>query len=554
MTHKYREDRKELEQKLAYVIREEKWKWFQRSKVREILEGDRNTKYYHAKANGRRRNCQIHSLSQEEGEIEGQSNLLCYITHFYKKLFGHSVENSISIEMEGICQVTEEDKRRLTEPFSMEEIKRVVFELKQHKAPGPDGIPGEFYKKFWDLIKNDLFELLSDFQKGLLNVERLNYGIITLVPKTKDAAQIQKFRPICLLNVSFKIITKVLMNRIYHVMCYIISKNQSAFLKNRYILEGVVILHEILNSLHHKKQSGILFKVDLEKAYDKVNWVFVHRMLVSKGFPDQWCDWIMKVIKGGKVAVKVNDEIGPLFQTHKGLRQGDPLSPLLFNLAAEALTLLVQRAEEHSLLEGLGNNEENKISILQYADDTIFLLPDNLEYARNLKFILCLFEQLSDLKINFHKSEVFCIGEARDRKVLFSQLFTCNIGDLPMRYLGVPIDQKRILNKDRKTAENTMESKLSCWQGRLQSIGGRLILINSSLSYVPLYMISFYRLPTGVKERMDFFRRRLLWQEDQGIRKYHLVQWPVICTPRDQEGLGVLDLDLMNKALLGKWI
>ncbi len=96
---------------------------------------------------------------------------------------------------------------------------------------------------------------------------------------------------------------------------------------------------------------------------------------MAKDFPPQWCDWMMKVIRGGKVAVKVNDEIGPFFQTFKGLRQGDPLSPLLFNLAAEALTLLVKRAEENSLIEGLGINDENKVAILQYADDTIFFYP-----------------------------------------------------------------------------------------------------------------------------------------------------------------------------------
>lgn len=117
-------------------------------------------------------------------------------------------------------------------------------------------------------------------------------------------------------------------------------------------MEGIVILHEVLNTVHQKKKSEILFKVDFEKAYDKVNWVFIYRMLKAKGFPDLWCDWTMKVIMGGKVAVKVNDQIGPYFKTHQGLRQGDPLSPLLFNLAAEALTLLVQRAERNSLIEG----------------------------------------------------------------------------------------------------------------------------------------------------------------------------------------------------------
>ena len=124
----------------------------------------------------------------------------------------------------------------------------------------------------------------------------------------------------------------------------------------------------------------------------------------------------MKVIRGGKVAVKVNDEVGPYFQTYKGLRQGDPLSPLLFNLAAKALTLLIHRAENNSLLEGLGVNDENKAAVLQYADDTILLIPDSLEYTKNLKYIMCLFEQLSGLKINFNKSEIFCIGLTEERQ------------------------------------------------------------------------------------------------------------------------------------------
>ena len=108
-----------------------------------------------------------------------------------------------------------------------------------------------------------------------------------MIPKIKDDAQIQNFRPICLLNVKFKIITKVLMNRINDITAYIISKNQTPFLKNRFIVEEVVILHEVFNSLHQKKQSGILFKVDFEKTYDKVDWVFIYRMLKAKGLPYQ---------------------------------------------------------------------------------------------------------------------------------------------------------------------------------------------------------------------------------------------------------------------------
>lgn len=192
--------------------------------------------------------------------------------------------------------------------------------------------------------------------------------------------------------------------------------------------------------------------------------------------------------------------------------------------------------------------------IMQYADDKIFLLRDKLEDAKNLKNILCLFEQLSGLKINFNKSEVIFLGNDVLRHQEYSKIFTCNKGDLPMRYLGIPIDQKHILNKDWGQTEKKMEKKVGCWQRKLQSIGGRVTLINSSLSGTPQYMLYFYRIPKGVKEIMDFYRRRYLWQEDRGIRKYHIVQWPVVCSPRDQGGMVLLDLDIMNKALLGKWL
>ena len=123
----------------------------------------------------------------------------------------------------------------------------------EKKSHGPDGLPIEFYQEFWYLIKWELKYLLDEFQTGKLDISRLNYGIITLVPKIKDARQIQKFRPICLLNVSFKIITEVLINRLSKVIRPIISPNQTAFIRGRYIMEGVVALHEALNTIHKKK-------------------------------------------------------------------------------------------------------------------------------------------------------------------------------------------------------------------------------------------------------------------------------------------------------------
>jgi hypothetical protein len=121
----------------------------------------------------------------------------------------------------------------------------------------------------------------------------------------------------------------------------------------------------------------------------------------------------MKVVKGGRVAIKVNDEVGPYFNTHQGLRQGDPLSPSLFDLTTDALAIMIHKANEQGLLTGIGLRSSKGVSILQYADDMILLFEDNLEQARNLKFLLCLFEEMSRLKINFHKSELYYIEQAK---------------------------------------------------------------------------------------------------------------------------------------------
>ena len=245
-------------------------KWIQRSKERDLLEGDNNTKYYHAKANGRRRKTRIIRLMQDEGVIEGQGNLMTYITKFYKGLFGQPDRSSISFDGIGIDKIFSEDAAELVKPFTMEELKNAVFGMATNKAAGPDGFNADFYQKNWDLIKNDLYQLLVDFHKGELDVARLNYGVIALVPKGSEADRIQKYRPICLLNVSIKILTKVFVNRLSGIIQKVIKVTQTAFLKGRYILEGVCVLHEVMNDVHTHKKSGVLFKIDFEKAFDKI--------------------------------------------------------------------------------------------------------------------------------------------------------------------------------------------------------------------------------------------------------------------------------------------
>ena len=152
-----------------------------------------------------------------------------------------------------IPQVSEEENEVLMAPFSGEEIKMVVFDMEHNKAPGPDDFSAEFYQFFWEVLKLDLLSIFYEFHARRLPIHSLNFGVITLLPKITDAARIQQYRPICLLNVSSKIFTKVLNNRILKVADKLIGPSHTAFIPSRYIMERVVILHETIHELHRKK-------------------------------------------------------------------------------------------------------------------------------------------------------------------------------------------------------------------------------------------------------------------------------------------------------------
>lgn len=196
---------------------------------------------------------------------------------------------------------------------------------------------------------------------------------------------------------------------------------------------------------------------------------------------------------------------------------------------------------------------DGDLAILQYADYTILLLQDDLEQARDLKFILYIFEKVYGLKINFHKSELYYLGDAALRSSAYNEIFTCSVGDFPFTYLGIHIDVKRLSNAQWKPVEGKVEKRLAGWKGNFLSMGGRTVLINSCMSSVPLYMLSFLEAKEVIK-RIDHSRKRMLWHEHQGKRKYHLVNWHTVCLPKDCGGLGILDMTSMNISLLCKWL
>jgi hypothetical protein len=230
---------------------------------------------------------------------------------FYKNLFAKDSDSSLKLDQDFWGEedkVSSRENELLTTPFSENEIKEAVFCCYVEGGPGPDGLPFLFYQKFWDLIKSDVVDLFNDFHKGALDLKRLNFALVTLIPKVGEATNMKQFRPISLLNCNFKIFSKLLTLKLTAVVQRIVAPTQSAFIKGRYILESVVVAHELVHSVYQSGEPGIVLKLDYEKAYDRVSSSFLFDMLEARGFDPVWINWIKHVVVGGSLGIMVNGE------------------------------------------------------------------------------------------------------------------------------------------------------------------------------------------------------------------------------------------------------
>jgi hypothetical protein len=218
----------------------------------------------------------------------------------------------------------------LSVPFTEKEIDLVVKHMPVDKAPGPDGFNWQFVKSCWHIIKHDIYKLCFDFYDGKLNIESINMGHITLIPKVACPESVNDFRPITLLNCCLKIITKIPANRLQKVVLTIVHKNQYGFLKGRTIQDCIAWAFEFIHQCSASKKEIILLKLDFAKAFDTIDHGAMIKIMRQIGFDDKWIHWIFVIFASGKSDVLLNGIHRKQFFCRRGVTQGDPLSPLIF--------------------------------------------------------------------------------------------------------------------------------------------------------------------------------------------------------------------------------
>jgi hypothetical protein len=436
----------------------------------------------------------------------------------FRRRLGSSVDTEMQFDLQAIVK-QHDNLENLCIPFSKEEIDHVILDLPSDKAPGPDGFNNLFIKKCCLIIRNDMYKLCFDFFHHQADLKSINHSYITLVPKKDNSEKVNDFRPISLLNSSINMVTKLLANRLQTLAMEIVHENQYGFIKGKTIQDCLGWAFEFLHQCHHSRREIIILKLDFEKAFDLIEHSAVLAMLQAKGFPQKWIMWINELLSSETSFVLLNGTAGKDFKCIRGVRQGDPLSPLLFAIDADLLQCAINKEYEiGNLHPPFPQRTENPFPIIQYADDTIIIMQGCDSQLAILKDILNKISVSSSLVVNFHKSCLVPINISSEHASSLAQSFGCTVGSFPFTYLGLSMGLNKPQVKDYAPLNCRIERKLAAASLHL-SYAARLQLVNSVISSLPTYYMCTLKLPITVLTLLISTRRTAFGEAENSIEK-----------------------------------
>ncbi|XP_022040984.1 uncharacterized protein LOC110943550 [Helianthus annuus] len=530
----------------------------QKSKVDWLAVGDMNSAFFHSSLKNKVHYSRINVIQDVSGKVyEDDLVQLAFVNH-YENFLGQQGDTSLNPASELFSNKLNVDVAgHMVRPVTADEVKKAMFSIGSDKAPGPDGFTAGFFKAAWPIIGSEVSNAVMDFFATGKMLRELNHTIIVLLPKTSSPYVVTDYRPIACCNVLYKCISKIVAERIKVGLNDIVSVNQSAFVPGRKISDNVLLTQELMHNYHRNiGPPKCAFKVDIQKAYDTVDWKFLKGILFGFGFHPRMVHWIMLCVSTTTYSVCVNGEVHGFFKGNRGLRQGDPVSPYLFTLVMEVLTASLQHMVKIDNSFKFHNKcERQQIINLCFADDLFIFAKGEIASARCIMKALDSFSKMSGLVPSVQKSTVFFSNVPSYVKSAILNLMPFKEGSLPVRYLGVPLISSRLLQKDCFVLVEKFENRIMHWRNKLLSFAGRLQLINSVLSSMHIYWSSVLTLPNRIIQKLEALMRNFLWSHDTAFQKGRSkVSWKAVCVPKLEGGLGIRRICDVNIALMAAHI
>lgn len=487
------------------IVNQEESYWLHQAKTKWVTQGDENTHFFHQACLIRRRqNCITALLNNEDSWEYEDERLQEMVLNLYKSLYSSVGVHSCDFQTTAsFPQIQEPDLLALSGDISFDETKKALFSMPNLKAPGPDWFHPLFFKSQWETIGPSLYRFVRDCFQNPNRISEVNQTLLTLISKCNDPSRVSHFRPIALCNVVYKVVTKIITSRLKEILPCVVSENQSSFIPGRSTMDNILILHETINSLKNLKgkRGYMVIKLDLEKAYDRLEWSFVKDTMNCLGIPQELQNLIVHCISSASLKVNWNGSQTDSFMSSRGLRQGDPISPYFFVLCLERLGHKITDAmisgEWLPFKFSRGNSPD--LSHMCFADDLILVAEASQHQVTSIKTILQQFCDQSGQKINLRKSQVWFSGNVtEDAALALSHDLGVNITKDLGKYLGVPMLHQRMSKHSFSYLLDKMRKKLTGRKAKTLSFTGRVTLAQASLVNIPGYVFQSTLIPSYI--------------------------------------------------------
>ena len=526
-----------------------------RSRALWISEGEKPSKYFFGLESRNYVNKIISKVENCNGDIiTDQGKILDETKNFYANLYSEKItldEFDFREEFKNydIPKLTFEESEKLEGLISLDEATRALHSMKNNKSPGSDGFSTEFFKMFWNKLGYFVIRSLNfGYLHGELSSTQKE-GIVTCIPKENKPKQFLKnWRPITLLNTIYKIGSTAIANRMKTVLDKLISKEQTGFMTGRYIGENTRLIYDLLQYTENKNIPGLLLFIDFEKAFDSVSWKFINKVLNFFNFGNSFQQWINTLYSNIKSRVVMGGHLSNYFIPKRGCRQGDPISPYIFILCAEILSIKIKNEPK---IRGI-KVDRFEFKISQYADDTSIILDGKEESLNTALKTLKWFENISGLKINFDKTQVIWIGSKKYSKDKLCKQWGLQWGKHDFKLLGIDfdVDLDSLCEINYKNKMNKIKSILKCWEKRNITQIGRIVIIKSLIiSQFNHLFISIPNPSHNILKELNHSIFKFIWNN-----KNDKVKREVMTLDFDDGGLNMIDLKTYIHSLKLTWI